>query len=106
MRIEVSTNMRISIVPLALLATTVMALSGCGGGSDSSSSGDNFAPLIAGTPPTALQAGTNYTFQPQAADPDGDALSFSAINLPAWLTIDATTGRVSGTPTEANVGMT
>jgi hypothetical protein len=106
MRIEVSTNMRISIVPLALLATTVMALSGCGGGSDSSSSGDNFAPLITGTPPTALQAGTSYTFQPQAADPDGDALSFSAINLPAWLTIDATTGKVTGTPTEANVGMT
>ena len=32
-----------------------------------------------------------------AADPDGDALSFSATGLPPGLSLDATTGVISGT---------
>src|SRR5215510_5032031 len=107
MRLEVSTHMRISLVSLPLLATSILALSACGGGGESAgASGGNFAPVISGTPPTKLTAGTNYSFQPQAADPDGDAITFSALNLPSWLKIDAATGKVTGTPTESNVGMT
>jgi hypothetical protein len=84
-----------------------MALAGCGDvGSDESSGTDNLPPIIAGTPLTALSAGSFYTFTPTAADPDGDALAFAATNVPAWATFNTSTGTLTGTPTEANVGMT
>ena len=38
-----------------------------------------------------------------ASDPDGQALSFSAVGLPAGLSINASTGRVSGVPTSVGV---
>lgn len=77
-----------------------IALGGCG----KEAAEDNLAPIISGTPVTTLSAGTPYYFAPQAADPDGDPLSFSAENLPAWAHIDSQTGVVSGTPSEADVG--
>jgi hypothetical protein len=63
-------------------------------------------PIIAGTPVTTLAAGSFYTFTPTAGDPDGDALTFNATNVPAWATFNKSTGAMTGTPTEANVGMT
>jgi hypothetical protein len=45
-----------------------------------------------------------YEFQPVASDADGDALTFSATNLPPWATLDARTGLISGTPDSADVG--
>jgi hypothetical protein len=88
-----------------LVLAATLALAACGGGdSVSKSGGSNNPPLIQGTPPTELTSGTLYTFQPTAADPDGDPLSFSASNLPAWASIDTQTGLISGTPTEADVG--
>ncbi|MEP7311415.1 MAG: putative Ig domain-containing protein, partial [Pseudomonadota bacterium] len=61
----------------------------------------NRAPTISGTPGTTAEVGTAYSFQPTAADADGDALTFTATNLPAWATLDANTGKLSGTPTGA-----
>ena len=61
-------------------------------------------PTISGTPPSSVQAGETYSFQPNAVDPDGDTLTFSIENQPNWAAFDATTGRLSGTPTTANVG--
>lgn len=41
------------------------------------------------------------------ADVDaGDTLSYSAAGLPSWLSLDAATGRFSGTPANADVGTT
>jgi hypothetical protein len=48
--------------------------------------------------------GQAYSFQPAANDANGDTLSFTATNLPAWATLNAATGRISGTPTAAQVG--
>lgn len=48
-------------------------------------------------------AGQAYTFQPSASDPNGDALTFSVTNLPAWATFNASTGRLTGTPSAADV---
>lgn len=39
-----------------------------------------------------------------ASDPDGDALQFSLNNHPSWLTIDASSGRISGTPERGDAG--
>ncbi len=64
----------------------------------------NVAPVIAGTPPSTALEGSAYVFQPNASDADGDALVFSASNLPAWLAVSATTGRVTGTPPAGSAG--
>ncbi|MCU7844590.1 MAG: putative Ig domain-containing protein [Candidatus Thiodiazotropha sp. (ex Monitilora ramsayi)] len=53
---------------------------------------------------TVASTGENYSFTPNASDPDGDVLSFAAENLPAWAIIDPTTGTVSGTPSLSDVG--
>jgi len=66
----------------------------------------NRAPTISGTPPTAVLQGTAYTFTPSAADPDGNTLTFSIANKPAWAAFDTATGRLSGTPGAGNVGTT
>jgi hypothetical protein len=40
-----------------------------------------------------------------AVDPDGDTVTFSATGLPSGLSIDPTTGRISGTLSPASVGI-
>jgi hypothetical protein len=64
----------------------------------------NRPPTISGTPPTSATAGTGYSFQPTASDPDGNTLTFSITNAPVWATFSATTGRLQGTPTASHVG--
>jgi hypothetical protein len=64
----------------------------------------NLAPTISGTPSVGGSAGSPYEFEPVAADANGDRLVFSATNLPAWATLDPSTGRVTGTPTLAHAG--
>lgn len=64
----------------------------------------NTAPTISGQPSTSATAGTAYTFTPKASDTDGDTLSFSVQNKPAWASFSATAGTLSGTPATANVG--
>jgi hypothetical protein len=102
----------------ANLLVTAILLGGCGGGGGGDggsgtssnantpppSAGTNAAPTISGTPAANVVAGQAYSFQPAANDPNGDQLTFSVANLPGWATFDATTGRVSGTPTAAQVG--
>jgi hypothetical protein len=53
---------------------------------------------------TSLRIGEAYSFQPNASDPDGDALTFSIQNRPAWATFNSGTGRLSGTPGAGDVG--
>jgi hypothetical protein len=103
--------MRITRETFTLLAAASIVLAGCGGGGEGGGGGgsfdspNNLPPVITGSPATKLTAGTQYSFQPQSTDPDGDKLTYSATNLPAWASINATSGLVSGTPAESNVGM-
>ena len=71
----------------------------------SSSSTLNRAPTISGSPAASVTAGQAYNFQPSASDPDGDTLSFSIQNKPTWATFNATTGRLSGTPSTSQTGI-
>ena len=64
----------------------------------------NRPPVISGTPPTSVTPGSAYSFQPTASDPDGNTLTYSITNAPAWATFNTTTGRLQGTPAAANVG--
>ena len=58
----------------------------------------NRAPVIGGEPVTTVGEGEVYSFSPMATDADGDELVFSALNLPAWMTMNSGTGTLSGVP--------
>lgn len=108
----------------AFLAAMLLAVSGCGGSGGSASDSTvtppvvpppvvpppvtpppaNNAPTISGTPATSVTAGQAYSFQPTASDADGQSLTFSITNKPAWATFSSATGLLSGTPAAANVG--
>jgi hypothetical protein len=64
----------------------------------------NRPPTISGAPPTSVTAGLAYDFRPTASDPDGDALTYSIQNRPAWASFDTRTGRLSGSPLPVDVG--
>ena len=64
----------------------------------------NSAPQISGAPATSVEVGTSYSFTPSATDADGDVLTFSVSNGPSWASFDSASGRLSGTPTLADVG--
>jgi hypothetical protein len=64
----------------------------------------NTAPTISGTPLKSINAASAYSFQPTAKDANGDPLTFSITNRPGWASFSASTGKLSGTPTVAQVG--
>ena len=98
----------------AVLAVGLMvaACNGDEGGSDSGAdkpagsipSTKNGPPVIVGAPDTAATVGTAYSFRPQATDPEGDPIQYQIANKPVWATFDTATGRLSGTPANADVG--
>ncbi|MGH8200904.1 MAG: Ig domain-containing protein, partial [Steroidobacteraceae bacterium] len=61
-------------------------------------------PTIAGAPASTDVAGTAYSFTPTAKGPRGLRLRFSISGKPSWASFNKGTGRLSGTPTSANVG--
>jgi len=64
----------------------------------------NPPPTISGTPATSANAGTAYSFTPTAADPNGNALTFSIQNPPSWASFNTQSGNLSGTPGSADAG--
>jgi len=68
------------------------------------SDGQNRPPAISGTPASRIAEGQSYAFRPTASDADGDDLTFSIFNRPAWATFNTTTGRLAGTPGTGTVG--
>jgi hypothetical protein len=100
------------LVTLSALAASSVLLAACGGGGeDAQANGTpanqptnvpvNSAPQISGTPATSVVAGHAYSFAPTASDADGDPLTYSVTNAPAWATFNAGTGALSGTPPAA-----
>ena len=64
----------------------------------------NDAPTLSGTPATSVAEDSAYSFTPSAEDADGDRLTFAITNLPSWATFDETSGALTGTPVNADVG--
>jgi hypothetical protein len=85
-------------------ASPAPALSGSPGSATVGVSAANRAPTISGTPLRTVTGGTSYAFLPTASDADGDSLVFAVSGLPAWATFDPATGRLSGRPTQNDVG--
>ena len=106
----------------ALLGVVALQLAACGGG-DSSPTPQAAAPVappatpppsatpaanrptISGTPPTSVAVGASYRFQPQATDASGARLSFRTDHQPGWLSLDTSTGTLSGNPRIADIGV-
>jgi hypothetical protein len=59
---------------------------------------------IWGSPPQNATVGQTYSFTPTTANPKGRTLTFRIADKPRWLTLNPTTGLLSGTPTAADVG--
>jgi hypothetical protein len=66
----------------------------------------NKAPSISGTPVAQVVSGATYAFVPSAADPNGDPLTFSIANKPAWAAFSSGSGLLTGTPATTQVGTT
>lgn len=58
----------------------------------------NSAPVLTGVPVVGALVGQPYAFRPIAFDANGDSMTFSIQNKPAWLTFDAANGMLYGTP--------
>ncbi len=63
----------------------------------------NTPPAIQGRPSTIVGVGDIYSFTPTASD-DTAVVSFDVANLPSWAAFDSSNGRVSGQPSETDVG--
>jgi uncharacterized protein YjdB len=65
----------------------------------------NNKPIIGSIPETTAKVGIEYTYEIEATDPDADdVLIYSLTEKPTGMTINTSTGAVSWTPTEAQVG--
>ena len=65
----------------------------------------NSPPVISGDPPAEVNVDENYSFTPTASDPDvDDTLTFMESGLPLWLSLNESTGEISGTPEAGDVG--
>ncbi|NLX56889.1 MAG: tandem-95 repeat protein, partial [Planctomycetaceae bacterium] len=65
----------------------------------------NDPPTITSTPVTSATADAAYSYDVNASDPDvGDTLTYALTAAPNGMTIDATTGVINWTPTNAQVG--
>ncbi|ESE42198.1 Ig-like domain-containing protein [Shewanella decolorationis] len=87
---------------------TVAAINSAGTGSASTASNavkPNGAPVISSTALTSATQDAAYSYTLVASDSDvGDSVTLSAVTLPSWLSFNAATGVLSGTPSNANVG--
>lgn len=61
-------------------------------------------PVISGAPATSVTQNVTYGFLPTANDADGDNLTFTIVNQPAWADFDSASGLLSGTPGTNDVG--
>ncbi|KKE83585.1 Ig-like domain-containing protein, partial [Pseudoalteromonas luteoviolacea] len=64
----------------------------------------NDAPVISGVPASSVNEDSAYHFVPTFNDVDGDIPTFSIVNKPTWASFDSTTGALTGTPVNENVG--
>ncbi len=64
----------------------------------------NDPPVISGSPLTTVNINQAYSFTPTASDPDNDPLTFTIENKPQWASFSSSTGALTGTPSDSDVG--
>ena len=91
-----------SLRRLSVRALAGAVVCGCAAAAHATTAADGLA--ISGSPPRSVTVGQTYSFTPTTANPKKRTLSFRIWDKPRWLTFSTTTGRLSGTPTAADVG--
>jgi len=99
-------NKPILLKQTALCSAMILALSACSSSDsdDNSTPDENQSPTITSDAILESNVQNEYRYTLAANDNDGDTISFSASSLPDWLAFDSSTGTLSGTPTESDVG--
>lgn len=64
----------------------------------------NRAPAITSVPDVEALADRSYSYDVEATDPDGDPVTYSLVNAPPHMTIDAASGLISWKPTLPDIG--
>ncbi len=64
----------------------------------------NDAPLLSGTPASSVLEGSTFSFTPTVVDSDSSSFNFTLSGAPAWLVINSTTGKLTGTPAVGDEG--
>ena len=64
----------------------------------------NDDPIISGDPMASVDEDSAYSFIPTGSDVDADTLTYSITNKPDWALFNTTTGELSGTPENDDVG--
>jgi hypothetical protein len=82
---------------LACCTVIALTLAGCGGS-------DTAALVVNGTPPTSVAAGAKYQYIPSVSNPAGRPLAYDITSTPGWATFVASSGELSGTPGDSDVG--
>ncbi len=98
-----------NLLGLTLGVIAIFALTACGGGGDDGGTdpdppGSNSAPSITGSPDTSITSGSSYSFEPSASDADGDTLTYSIENKPAWAQFSESTGKLWADAGNATTG--
>ncbi len=65
----------------------------------------NDPPEFTSNPPLTVNQDASYTYTVLASDPDGDPVTYSAPQIPGWLSFNPATRILSGRPTNADVGI-
>ena len=89
-------------------SSSTISISDGNGGSDSETLTwmvvvGNSAPVVAPIADRDATVDTALTFSPDVTDANGDALSYAATGLPVGLSINETSGSISGTPTAIGI---
>ncbi|WP_440874706.1 putative Ig domain-containing protein [Thalassotalea sp. PLHSN55] len=95
---------KIEFARRTLLSSVILtALAGCGGDDPEK----NLEPTITGSPTEMVYEGQEYSFVPTLFDYEGSSLTVSTTaDLPSWLSLNSSTGELSGTPGYADAGLT
>ncbi|WP_165872461.1 Ig-like domain-containing protein [Shewanella frigidimarina] len=86
-------------------SVTAKSSSGTSAASSASNSvTPNGAPVINSSPILNVDQGASYSYTLTAVDTVGDTLTYSAVNIPIWLSLNTTTGNLTGVPSKENIG--
>lgn len=98
-------SVSILLKPIFVFSALFSLLVGCGGGTSSAPSAPVDTQLIiTGTPVSSINEESTYSFTPQASSSTG-TVAFSITNKPSWATFDTSTGQITGTPDDVDVGV-